>query len=131
MDQAEVDEGLNRAYSRLVRKYIVPGFRKGKTPRPILEQYLGKPAFLQDAVEHMAPAAYEKAVKEQDLKPIARPQIELEKTEPVSYKMIVPLEPVVKLGEYRHLKAAKESIQLKEEDTAKAIEQLRHQHAIW
>jgi len=131
MDQAELDEGLNRAYSRLVRKYNVPGFRKGKTPRPILEQYLGKAAFLEDAVEHMAPDAYEKAVKEQDLKPIARPQIELEKTEPVTYKMIVPLEPVVKLGEYHQLKAAKESIQLKEEDTTNAIEQLRHQHAIW
>jgi trigger factor len=131
MEPAEVEEGLNRAYSRLVRKYNVPGFRKGKTPRPILEQFLGKAAFMEDAVEHMAPDAYDKAVKEQDLKPIARPQIELEKMEPVIYKMNVPLEPVVTLGDYKTVKVTPESIQLKEEDINKAVEQLRHQHSIW
>jgi trigger factor len=131
MEPAEVEEGLNRAYSRLVRKYNVPGFRKGKTPRPILEQYIGKAAFMEDAVEHMAPDAYDQAVKEQELKPIARPQIELEKMEPVIYKMNVPLEPVVKLGDYKQVKLTQESIQLKEEDIKNAIEQLRHQLGIW
>ncbi len=131
MEPPELDDGLHRAYNRLVRKYNVPGFRKGKTPRPILEQYLGKAALLEDAVEHMAPEVYEKAVKEQELKPIARPQIELEKMEPVVYKMIVPLEPTVKLGDYHQVKVAPESIELKEEDINNAIEQLRHQHAIW
>jgi trigger factor len=131
MEPAEVEDGLSRAYNRLVKKYNVPGFRKGKTPRPILEQYLGKAAFLEDAVEHMAPDAFEKAAKDQELKPIARPQIELEKMEPVIYKMIVPLEPVVTLGEYKQVRVTPESIQLKEEDINNSIEQLRHQHSIW
>jgi trigger factor len=77
MEPAEVEDGLNRAYNRLVRKANIPGFRKGKAPRPILEQYLGKAALMEDAAEHMAPDAYNQAVKEQDLKPISRPQIEL------------------------------------------------------
>jgi trigger factor len=131
LEQAEVDEGLKKAYSRLVQKYAVPGFRKGKAPRPILEQYLGKGALLEDAVEHMAPDAFDKSAEEQKIKAIARPNIELEKIEPVVYKMVVPLEPTVKLGDYKTVKVVQKSIELKEEDVTNAIEQLRHQHAVW
>jgi len=76
-----------------VQKANIPGFRKGKAPRTIVEQYLGKTGMMEDAVEHMAPDAYEQAVKELELKPIARPEIQLEKLEPVTYKMVIPLEP--------------------------------------
>ena len=58
MEPAEVEEGLKKAYSRLVQKAKIPGFRKGKVPRPILEQYIGKEALLEDAVEHMAPRCF-------------------------------------------------------------------------
>jgi trigger factor len=131
MEPAEVEEGLKKAYGRLVQQYNIPGFRKGKTPRPILEQYLGKEVLMEDAVEHMAPDAYQGAVKEKELKPVARPQIEMENIEPVTYKVVVPLEPVIKLGDYHQIKMAPESIELKEEDINSAIEQLRHQYAIW
>jgi trigger factor len=109
----------------------VPGFRKGKAPRQLLEQYLGKGALLEDAVEHMAPDVFDKAAEEQKIKAIARPNIELEKIEPVTYKMVVPLEPTVKLGDYKTVKVVQKSIELKEEDVTNAIEQLRHQHAVW
>jgi trigger factor len=131
MEQTEVDEGLKKAYNRLVQKANIPGFRKGKAPRPILEQYLGKEALLEDAIEHMAPDAVEKAVKEQDFKPVYRPKIELEKMEPVTYKVELPLEPTMKLSDYKSIKMTQESVQLKEEDLNAAIERLRHQHAIW
>jgi trigger factor len=131
MEPAEMEEGLNKAYARLVQKYAVPGFRKGKTPRPILEQYLGKEALIEDAVDHMAPEAFQKAVKENDLKPIAQPQVELEKLEPVTYKMVVPLEPAVKMGDYNTIKMTPEKAELKDEEVERAIENLRHQHADW
>jgi trigger factor len=131
MEPAEVEEGLKKAFNRLVQKANVPGFRKGKTPRPILEQYLGKEAFLEDAVEHMAQGAYEQAVKEKEIKPIARPEFQVEKMEPVTYKVVVALEPKIKLGDYHQIKLTPESIQLKEEDLNNAIEQIRRQHGIW
>jgi trigger factor len=131
LEPPELEEGLKKAYNHLVQKYAIPGFRKGKTPRPILEQYVGKAAMMEEAVEHMAPEAYEKAAKEKDLKAIARPEINLEKLEPVTYKMVVPLEPTVKLGDYHSIKMAPEGIELKEEDVDQSIERLRHQHAIW
>lgn len=131
MEPAEVEEGLKKAYSRLVQKANIPGFRKGKAPRAILEQYLGKAALMEDAVEHMAPEVFEKAAKEQELKPIARPDIQLDKLEPVTYKMVVSLEPIVKLGDYHSIKIAPESVELKEEDIDKAIEEIRRQHSVW
>ena len=131
MEPPEVEEGLKKAYSHLVQKANIPGFRKGKAPRAILEQYLGKAALMEDAVEHMAPEAYEKAVKEKELKPIARPDIQLEKLEPVTYKMVIALEPAIKLGDYHQVKMSPESIELKEEDLNNTLENLRHQHAIW
>jgi trigger factor len=131
MEQPEVDAGLNKAYNRLVQKYAVPGFRKGKTPRPILEQFIGKAALLEDAVEHMAPEAYTQAVKQQELKPIAQPKIELEKAEPVTYKVVVYLEPAIKLGDYHAIRLTPVPVVLKDEDVEGAIERIRHQHAIW
>lgn len=131
LEPNEVEEGLNEAYKRLVKKANIPGFRKGKVPRPLLEQFLGKEALLEDAVEHMASQYYSRAVEEQDLKPVAPGQLDVEKKDPVTYKAVVPLEPVVKLGDYHQVKVAPESIQLKEEDIENTIEQLRHQHSIW
>jgi len=131
LEPTETEEGLKKAYNRLVQKANIPGFRKGKVPRPILEQYIGKEALLDDAVEHMVSEVFEKAVKDKELKPIARPEVQVEKMDPVTYKMVVPLEPVVKLGDYHSLKLAPESVELKEEDVDKALEQIRRDHSIW
>jgi trigger factor len=131
IEPSELEEGLTGAYQRLVKKANIPGFRKGKAPRPLFEQYMGKGALVEDAVEHMAPEAYEKAIKEQDLKPIARPEIQLEKLEPVTYKMIVFLEPVIKLGDYHQIKMSPEPVELKQEDLEKSLEEIRKQHCIW
>jgi trigger factor len=131
MEPAEVEDGLKKAYNKLVKKYNIPGFRKGKTPRPILEQYLGKEVFLEEAVEIMAPDAYEKAAKEKDLKAISRPEVNLESTEPVMYKMVVPLEPLVTLGDYKSIRIPEEKAEVKEEDVDKTLEQVQKQYASW
>jgi trigger factor len=131
MEPSELEEGLTGAYNRQVKKANIPGFRKGKAPRALLEQYMGKSALVEDAVEHMAPNAYQKAILEQDLKPIARPEIQLEKLEPVTYKMIVPLEPIIKLGDYHQIKMTPEPAELKQEDVEKSLEEIRKQHCVW
>ena len=65
MESAEVEEWLGKSYSRLVKKMNIPGFRKGKAPRAILEQYIGRGALFDDALENLVPHAYEQAIKEQ------------------------------------------------------------------
>jgi len=131
MESAEVEESLEASYHRLVKKTKIPGFRKGKAPRAILERHIGKESLLEDALNALLPQAYEKAVKEQGIEPIAQPHIEVAQTDPVIFKVTVPLPPTIKLGDYHHLQVEPEPVEVTEDDVNLAIEQLRRQHAIW
>jgi len=131
MEPSEIDESLDASYHRLVKKTRIPGFRKGKAPRDILERYIGKDSLLEDALNNLFPKAYENAIKEQDIKAIAQPSIEEVKTDPVVFKVVVPLAPTVELGNYRHIKVKPEPVKLTEDEVNATIEQLRHQQATW
>ena len=131
MEPAEVEESLEESYNRLVGRTNIPGFRKGKAPRVVLERYLGKESFLQDALNHLLPQAYEKAIKEQKIEAIAQPQIELAQTDPVIFKATVPLPPTIKLGVYHNIQVVPEPVELNEDNVGATIEQLRHQFATW
>ena len=131
MEPAEVEESLQKSYYRLVKKTNIPGFRKGKAPREILERYIGKESLLEDALDNLLPEAYEKAIKEQEIEAIAQPHIEIAQTDPVVFKAIVPLKPTVKVGGYHHIQVTPEPVELTEDDIDAAIDQLRHRQAIW
>ena len=131
MEPAEVEESLAESYRRLVKKTNIPGFRKGKVPRDILERHISKESLLEDALNHLLPQAYDEAVKEQEIEPFARPQIEIAQADPVVFKAVVPLPPTIKLGDYHHIQIAPEPVELSEDDVNRVMEQLRHQHATW
>jgi len=131
MEPAEVEESLEESYRRLVKKTNIPGFRKGKAPRAMLERHIGRESLLEDALNRLVPQAYDKAIKEQEIKVIAQPDIELVQTDPVIFKATVPLPPAIKLGDYHKIKVAPDPVEIKEEDVSTVIEQLRHQQAIW
>jgi trigger factor len=131
MEPAEVEESLEKSYYRLVSKAKIPGFRKGKAPRAILERYIGKESLLEDALNHLLPEAYEKAIKEQEIEAIAQPQIEIAQTDPVVFKVTIPLKPTIKLGDYGSIRLTPEPVQITEDDINSAMEQLRHHYASW
>jgi len=131
MEPAEVEKSLEESYHRLVKKTSIPGFRKGKAPRPVLERYIGKESLFEDALNSLLPEAYEKAVKEQEIEAYAQPHIEVSQTDPLIFKVTVPLMPVVKLGDYGRIRIKPEPVELTEDDINVAIEQLRHQQAAW
>jgi trigger factor len=130
MEPAEVDKYLDKAYSRLVRRVSVPGFRKGKAPRDILERHIGKDTLFREALEDLIPATYKEALESQEIDAIAQPQFELIKTEPLIFKAVVPLKPTIKLGDYKQIKVESEPVEIKKEDIEATIEQIRHQQAI-
>jgi len=131
MEPSEVEESLEKSYRRLVKKTNIPGFRKGKAPRDILERYIGRESLLEDALNKLVPEAYDKAIKEQEIEAIARPSIEITQTDPVIFKATVPLAPTVKLGDYQHIQVTPEPVEVTEDDVNTAIEQLRQQYATW
>ena len=97
----QVDKALDQAYRRVVKKVNIPGFRKGRVPRKILEMRLGKGVLYEEAVEILLPEAYAKAVEEASLEPIDQPQIEdiqIEEGSPFRFSATVEVKPEVKLG---------------------------------
>ena len=131
MEPAELEEALTKSYRRLVQKAEIPGFRRGKAPRDILERHIGRESLLDDALKALVPEAFNKAIAEQKIEPFAQPHIEITQSEPPIFKATVPLPPVVKLGDYHRIKVAPEPAVVSEGDVTAAMEQLRHQHATW
>jgi trigger factor len=131
MESAEVEKSLEESYHRLVRRANIPGFRKGKAPRAVLERYLGRENLLEDALNNLLPQAYEQALKEQEIEAIATPSIEIAQTDPVVFTATVPLKPTIILGDYQQIRLTPEPVELTKDEVDAVIEQLRHQHGTW
>ncbi|MFQ5825982.1 MAG: trigger factor [Dehalococcoidia bacterium] len=131
MEPEDMERALEQAYRRLVKRAVVPGFRKGKVPRDMLERYLGREAFLQEAIEHSVSEAYNKALEENDIQAIAPPQIEVIQREPVMFKATVAVRPTVELGDYRQVRLDPEEVKVGEEEVQAALEQLPALYAPW
>lgn len=118
VDAKTFDEAVNRVYLRQRKSINIPGFRKGKVPRQMLEAMYGANLFYEDAIKDVYPAAYEEAVAQEKLKPAAYPQIEIMEAgkDGFTFKAIITLKPEVKLGEYKGLTAPKEKINVTDSD---------------
>jgi trigger factor len=129
LESAEVENHLQKSYAKIVKKTNIPGFRKGKAPRTVLEQHIGRDGLLEDALNILIPEAYKDAIKQQDVKPFAQPSIKLLKKEPVTFEARIPLPPITKLGDYNKIKMKPEKIKIKEEKINSIIEELRQRNA--
>ena len=129
----EVDEALDHAYKKVVKKVSVPGFRKGKVPRKVLEFHYGKEVLYEEAMEFLVSKGYYTALLENDLEPIDEPKIEIvqafEDEKPFIFKAEVEVLPEVQLGEYKGLKVEKIVPVVTAEDVEKELQTLRERHA--
>jgi trigger factor len=131
-EASELDKSLDEAYHHLVNEVSIPGFRKGKAPRAILVQHIGKKNLLDEALEHLIPQLYKQAIESQKLEPIAGPQIEVTQNEPLVFKAIVSLKPEVKLGDYHSMKVEPSpAVEITEKEVAAAMEEFRERQGAW
>ncbi len=130
VEASEQDEYMEKAYNHLVNRVKVPGFRKGKAPRAVLERHVGRDALLREALDHLMPEVYEKALDDQKIEPIAHPEIQLIQTEPVIFKAVVSVRPKVELGDYMGIRMEADIVEVKDEEVDTTIEELRQQHAV-
>ncbi len=131
MEQTEMEPAVENAYRRMSQKTSIPGFRKGKAPRAILEQYIGRDSILEDAMKQVVPQAYEQALKEQEIEPYAQPEVEIVQADPIIFKAVVPLPPEVTLGDYQDIRIEQEKVEVTKENVDEVLEELRHQNATW
>lgn len=128
----EVNEALDKAYRKVMQKLAIPGFRKGRVPRKILESRYGPEIFYEEALELLVDPSYVKAVKECKLEPIDKPEMELvqiEKDKPLIFKVTVEVKPEVELSEYRGVSVEREKKEITPEDVENYLSSLREQHA--
>ena len=115
---ADFDAAVEKAYRKNKGSISVPGFRKGKAPRKIIESMYGASVFYEDAIDEVYPDAYSEAVKEQGLEVVAYPSVEIVSVgkEGLTFKATVTVKPEVKLGEYKGLTAPKAEVEVTDAD---------------
>jgi trigger factor len=131
-EAVEMDKSLDQAYHHLVSEVNVPGFRKGKAPRAVLVQHIGKNSLLEEALEHLVPQLYRQAIESEKLEPIAEPEVEITQTEPLVFKAKVPLRPEINLGDYHSSKLEPgPAAEVTQKEVTAALEQFRERQGAW
>ena len=132
IDAARLEQAMEEAYRRNVKRISIPGFRKGKAPRKIIELNYGPDVFLEDAVEILLPRLYEQAVQETEIKPVDRPEVEIEEIargEGATFSYTVDVYPELRLGNYKGLEVEREIVKSTDEDVDNVLKQQQERSA--
>ena len=128
IDAETFKAAVNNAFKREGKKYAIPGFRKGKAPRHMIEKMYGSDIFHYDAVNDLFPEAYEAAVKEAKIDVVGRPDpevVSMSEADGVVLKVKVAVKPEVELGEYAGLTVAKEAKNVNEADVDAEVKRMQ------
>ncbi|MBC8584063.1 trigger factor [Youxingia wuxianensis] len=127
----EFKAAVDAAFKKNAPKIQIPGFRKGKAPRKMIEKMYGEGVFYEDAVNELYPKAYEAAVDEADIEPVDRADIEVEKVDAdgFTFKATVTVKPEVEVSDYKGIKAEKTILLATEEEVNSEIDRRREQNA--
>ena len=115
----DLEKAMQNAYQKAKGRITIPGFRKGKAPRKMIEQMYGKGIFLEDAVNALIPEHYSKAMGESELEIVSQPKIDLVQAEPgkeLIFTAEVAVKPEVTLGEYKGVEVPKSETEVTDED---------------
>lgn len=126
-----VESELRKAARKVAGQYRIPGFRPGKAPYNVVVQQFGLANLYSEFVDDLGQEVYKEALKQQEIEPYAMASLEDVQLDPLTYKLIVPLEPTVELGDYRSLRVEEEQAEIDEEQVDARLDQLREQYASW
>ena len=131
VDKEEFDKAMNQAYRKNVGKMNVPGFRKGKAPRKIIEKMYGEGVFFEDAVNACYPAAYDAAVAEAKIEPVDHPEVTVDELSPegFTFKALVTVKPEVKISDYKGLIVEKSRVSVTEKDVKEELNRMADRNA--
>ena len=128
----EFEAGLNTAFNKNKNKISVPGFRKGKAPRKMVEKLYGAEIFYEDAANAIIPDAYAKAADESELEIVSQPKIDvvqIEAGKPFIFEAVVAVKPEVELGQYKGVEVAKVDSEVTDEDIANELKKVQEQNS--
>lgn len=128
----EFENSVNKAYQKNKGKITLPGFRKGKAPRAMIEKMYGPAVFYEDAANDVIPDAYEEAAKESGLEIVAQPSIDvvqIEAGKPFIFSATVAVKPEVTLGDYKGIEIEKKDVEVTDEELDQEIDRVRESNA--
>ena len=129
---AEFETALDKAYKKNKSKISLPGFRKGKAPRAMIEKMYGAGVFYEDAANDLIPGAYESAAKESELEIVAQPSIDvtqIEKGKSFIFTATVAVKPEVTLGDYKGIEVEKKTAEVTDEELQAEIDKVRESNS--
>ena len=130
-DEEASRKAQDRAFRQLVNRVNVPGFRRGKAPRQMVERLMGRETILREAAQLLLPDLYQQAVEETGIDPLYDPHVDIVSLEPLAVKVTVPVRPTVELPDYQAIRIPKTEARITDEQVEEALQGLREQHAEW
>lgn len=132
IDEEQFEAAMERAYKKNVRRFAIPGFRRGKAPRKLIERHYGPEVFYEDAAKFLLPEAYQKGVEEYKLEPVDQPSFDIQQIEvgkPFIATAEVVVKPEVNIKEYKGLEVEKIVYNVTDEDVEKELSVIQEQNA--
>ncbi len=131
VDKATFDSAINKVYRQQVKNINIPGFRKGKAPRSIVERMYGKGVFYEDAANELLPAAYEAALEESKVEPVGRAEFDIVSIDEngIVFSAVVPVKPAVEIEGYKGIEAAKDVVEVSEVEIDNEIKVIRERNS--
>ncbi|MGI6116182.1 trigger factor [Luoshenia tenuis] len=133
VDAEQFEKGIVAAYRKMVKSMNIPGFRKGKAPRKVIEQFYGPAIFYEEAFKEVYPDAYEKAIEDNDLQPVDYPEVDITDIggDGVKFTATVQLKPTVTLGDYKGIKVERPEYTVTDEDVQAEVDRALERSARW
>lgn len=130
-DEVEFAEAYEKTLRKVSRDVTIPGFRKGKAPRNIIEKMVGRDAIVDEAGRDMMDDLYRRAIEQENIVPVGEPRVGILQPEPIAFKVTIEVFPTVTLGDYAGVRVEPREVELDESEVQEVLDQLQRQHADW
>ena len=131
LEDEDLGPFLDRGYQRIANQIVIPGFRKGKAPRRVVESMVGRESLLNEVLDSMVFETVGKAIEEQDLDSVGIPKIDDLDLDPVQFTAVVPLRPEIDLGAYEEIRVDYEESEITDEQVDERLLAIRESLGTW
>jgi trigger factor len=130
-EEEESAEAMRRAVRKVGNQITLPGFRRGKAPRVMIEQAYGPEVFAEEANRFLMTDLYRQALEQEDIVPVGDPEVDIASTDPLSFTVIVPVFPEIDPGDYQAVRIDPIDAAVDDDAVDELVEALRKAHSPW
>ncbi|MBA3274241.1 MAG: trigger factor [Chloroflexia bacterium] len=130
-DEDEFAEAMTRAYRKVAKDIQMPGFRKGKAPRNVIERFYGREVFLREAADEVMDKLYRQALEQEGITPVGEPDVEINDLEPVNFVVTIPVYPEIEVNDYASVRVEPVDAAVEDSDVDEVLTRLQKSQGTW